>query len=211
MKKTIEQINFKNKRVIIRVDFNVPLEGGKITSNSRIAAAIPTLNYILNQEPSKVILLSHLGRVKFKEDFLKKSLRPIAKELSQLLRRKVIFSNTSTGPEVEKKIKELEPGTVLVLENTRFEDVLNNNAESKNDPSLGKYWASLADVFVNDAFGTSHRAHASNVGIANNIKESAIGFLILEELKNLSKAVYHGQKPMVAIIGGAKVSDKIKV
>lgn len=210
MKKFLTQVDFENKKVLVRVDFNVPMKGTKITSNARIAASMPTINAIFKQNPEKLILFSHLGRVKTEADKAKKSLRPVAKELAILSRRKVVFCRQTRGSELKEKIAKLGRGEILLVENTRFED-LNNQAESKNSSALGKYWASLGDVFVNDAFGTVHRAHASNVGIASNIKESCIGLLVQEELKMLSRAVYHPERPFVAIIGGAKVSEKINV
>lgn len=208
MKKTIDQLDLKNKRVIIREDLNVPMDGNKITSNARIVAALPTIQKAIN-DGAKVIILSHLGRIKEKSDLAKKSLKPVAKELSDLLKKPVNFIPHTKGKEVEEAIQQMQPGDVILLENTRFEDI-NDKAESNNDPKLGKYWASLGDIFINDAFATSHRSHASNVGIASNIKESAIGYLVEKEIKNLSKAIKNPQRPAVAIIGGAKVSDKIK-
>ena len=208
MKKTIDQIDLKNKKVIIRVDFNVPMEDGKITSNTRITAALPTIKKAL-KDGAKVILLSHLGRIKDKADLPEKSLKPVAEELERLLKIPVEFVPLPIGPKVAKAVKRLKAGEVLMLENTRWED-LNNKAESKNAPYLAQFWASLGDVFINDAFGTSHRAHASNVGIASYIKESALGYLVQKEVEALSKAIDNPALPAIAIIGGAKVSDKIK-
>ena len=208
MKKTIDQINLAQKRVVIRVDFNVPMDGQTITSNTRIVAALPTINKALSAG-AKVILLSHLGRIKETADLAHKTLKPVAAELERLLERPVHFVPKPTGPEVFEAINKLNFGEVLMLENTRWED-LNNKAESKNNPELGKFWASLGDVFINDAFGTCHRAHASNVGIAANIGESAIGYLVAKEVQALTKAIENPARPAVAIIGGAKVSDKIK-
>ena len=209
MKKTIRELNLKDKKVLIRVDFNVPIKNGVITSNKRILAALPTIKFAM-ESGAKVILLSHLSRIKTIEDTKTKSLKLIAEELSKELRKMVQFVPHTRGSVLEEKIKNLGSGEVLMMENTRFED-LNNKAESNNSPELGKYWASLGDVFINDAFGTVHRAHASNVGISKNIKESCVGFLVQEELSMLAKAVYGNKKPFVAIIGGAKVTDKIKV
>lgn len=208
MKKTIDQIDLKNKKVIIRVDFNVPMEDGKITSNTRITAALPTIKKAL-KDGAKVILLSHLGRIKDKADLPEKSLKPVAEELERLLKIPVEFVPLPIGPKVAKAVKRLKAGEVLMLENTRWED-LNNKAESKNAPYLAQFWASLGDVFINDAFGTSHRAHASNVGIASYIKESALGYLVQKEVEALSRAIDNPALPAIAIIGGAKVSDKIK-
>ena len=207
--KTINQLDLRGKRVLIRVDFNVPMKDGIITSDKRIIEALPTINYAINQG-AKVILLSHLGRVKTQDDKIKKSLLPVAQRLCNYLNKPINFCNVSSGDIVVQSVNMLEPGGVLVLENTRFED-LNDKAESKNAEWLAKFWSSLAEVYINDAFGTSHRSHASNVGITNNIQESAIGFLVEKELKALSKVIEKPQRPSVAIIGGAKVSDKIKV
>lgn len=208
-KKTIEDINFLNKKVLMRVDYNVPIQDGKITSTKRIDATINSINKVINQG-GKLILFSHLGRIKSQEDLAKKSLRIVAEKLEQTLGKKVTFVPHTKGPEVEKAIENMKNGEIILLENTRFED-LNNKAESKNSEELGKYWASLGDVFINEAFGTMHREHASNVGIATYISESALGYLVLEELKALSKVVESPESPFMAIVGGAKVSDKIGV
>ncbi|WP_341515542.1 phosphoglycerate kinase [Mesomycoplasma ovipneumoniae] len=208
-KKFIDEIKFFNKKVLLRVDFNVPILEGKITSTKRITASLKTIEKIVT-DGGKLIILSHLGRVKTPEDLKKKSLRIVAEELAKISQKEVKFVAQNRGKEVEEAIDQLENGQILVLENTRFQD-LDNKAESKNNPELGKYWASLGDVFINDAFGTLHRAHASNVGIATHIKESAIGYLVKEELDALSKIVFEPQKPFYAIIGGAKISDKIGI
>lgn len=208
-KKTIEDINFLNKKVLMRVDYNVPIQDGKITSTKRIDATINSINKVINQG-GKLILFSHLGRIKSQEDLAKKSLQIVAEKLEQTLGKKVTFVPHTKGPEVEKAIENMKNGEIILLENTRFED-LNNKAESKNSEELGKYWASLGDVFINEAFGTMHREHASNVGIATHISESALGYLVLEELKALSKVVESPESPFMAIVGGAKVSDKIGV
>ncbi|EHZ2230611.1 phosphoglycerate kinase [Listeria monocytogenes] len=207
-KKVVTDLDLKNKKVLVRVDFNVPMKDGKITNDNRIVAALPTIEYILEQN-GKAILFSHLGKVKTEEDKEGKSLRPVAARLSELLGKEVKFVPTTRGPELEKAIDELKDGEVLLFENTRFEDI-DGKKESKNDPELGKYWASLGDVFVNDAFGTAHRAHASNVGIASNL-ESAAGFLMEKEIKFIGGVVDNPARPLVAILGGAKVSDKIGV
>ena len=209
MKKTIRELNLKDKKVLIRVDFNVPIKNGVITSNKRILAALPTIKFAI-ESGAKVILMSHLSRIKTIEDTKTKSLKLVSEELSRQLKKPVDFVPYTKGVILESKINALKSGDVLMMENTRFED-LNGKAESGNVPALGKYWASLADVFVNDAFGTVHRAHASNVGISNNIKESCVGFLVQEELSMLAKAIYGNKRPFVAIIGGAKITDKIKV
>ncbi|ADV34490.1 phosphoglycerate kinase [Mycoplasmopsis fermentans] len=209
MKKTIDDLVLKGKKVLMRVDFNVPLKDGVITSNKRIVAALPTIEKVI-KEKGKLILFSHLGRVKSEEDKAKNNLLPVANELARLLKKPVLFVDSTRGAELEKAIAKMEPGEVILVQNTRYED-LNEKAESKNNPILGKYWAELGDVFINDAFGTAHRAHASNVGIASNIKESAIGYLMEKEVNALTKAIKNPKKPYVAIIGGAKVSDKIQV
>ncbi|HHQ0860443.1 TPA: phosphoglycerate kinase [Listeria innocua] len=207
-KKVVTDLDLKNKKVLVRVDFNVPMKDGKITNDNRIVAVLPTIEYILEQN-GKAILFSHLGKVKTEEDKEGKSLRPVAARLSELLGKEVKFVPTTRGPELEKAVDELKDGEVLLFENTRFEDI-DGKKESKNDPELGKYWASLGDVFVNDAFGTAHRAHASNVGIASNL-ESAAGFLMEKEIKFIGGVVDNPARPLVAILGGAKVSDKIGV
>lgn len=208
MKKCLRDIDIKNKTVIIRCDFNVPLKNGKIMDNTRIVKSLETIKHCIKQQ-AKIILLSHLGRVKTEEDKKDKSLKPVAKELEKLLEKKVVFVPKTRGEEVESKVKKLKPGEVLLLENTRFEDI-EGKLESGNDDELGAYWASLGDVFVNDAFGTVHRAHASNVGIASSIPTSCIGFLIEKELTALEELNCPG-KPFIVILGGAKVGDKIGV
>ncbi|MGZ9413182.1 phosphoglycerate kinase [Mycoplasma sp. 1012] len=209
VKKTIDDLQLKGKKVLIRVDFNVPIKDGKITSTKRIVASLPTIKKVIS-EGGKAIVFSHLGRIKEEADKAKKSLQPVAIELSKQLNQEVLFISETKGKKLEDAIKKLKDGQILLFENTRFED-LNDKAESKNNPELGKYWASLGDVFINDAFGTAHRSHASNVGIASNIKESAMGYLLEKEVKALSKIVTNPEKPFVAIIGGAKISDKIGV
>ena len=212
MKKSIKDLgNLQGKTVLMRVDFNVPLKDGKITNDNRITAALPTIEYALNQG-AKVVAFSHLGRVKEEADKASKSLAPVAVRLSELLGKEVKFIPETRGAELEAAIKGLRDGEILMFENTRFEDV-DGKKESKNDPELAKYWASLGDVYVNDAFGTAHRAHASNVGIASNIGEgnSASGFLVDKEIKFIGGVVDNPERPLVAILGGAKVSDKIAV
>lgn len=209
MKKSIKDLNLNGKKVILRVDFNVPIADGKIADMKRIDAALPTIKYILDNGAS-IILLSHLGRIKTEEDKKSKSLKIVAGKLKEMLPNKITFINETRSKEITKAAKSLKPGEILFLENTRFED-LNKKAESSNNPTLAKYWASLGDVFVNDAFATAHRAHASTVGIANYVKESALGFLMEEEVKELSKLLKGFKRPFISIIGGAKVSDKLKV
>ncbi len=208
-KKTLKDLDVKGKKVLVRVDFNVPIKDGVIGDDNRITAALPTLNYILENGGS-IIAFSHLGKVKAEEDKASKTLEPVAKALAEKLGKPVKFVPVTRGAELENAVAELKAGEILMFENTRFED-LDGKKESKNDPELGKYWASLGDVFVNDAFGTAHRAHASNVGVASNISESAVGFLIEKEINFIGGAVDNPERPLVAILGGAKVSDKIGV
>lgn len=205
--KTIKDIDINNKKVLIRCDFNVPIKEGKIVDNTRIVGALPTIRYAIEHN-AKVILLSHLGRIKEESDLGKNNLAPVAQELSKLLEKDILFSEKTRGSELEATVDSMEPGDVLLIQNTRYED-LEGKKESKNDPELGRYWASLGDVFVNDAFGTIHRAHASNVGIASNI-ESCIGFLIEKELNALN-VLENPEHPFIVILGGAKVADKIGV
>ncbi len=207
-KKTILDVDFQNKKTILRVDFNVPLKNGVITDDNRIVQALPTISYLL-EHGAKLILLSHLGRVKEEKDVQGKSLEPVARRLSELLGKPVKFVADYRGKAVEDAVSQLKSGEVVVLENTRFAD-LDNKAESKNSPELGKYWAGLGEIFVNDAFGVCHRAQASNVGIANHLP-CVCGFLMEKEIKYLSAAIQNPKRPLVAIIGGAKVSDKIEV
>lgn len=208
-KMTVKDIDLKDKKVLVRVDFNVPLKDGVITDDTRIKAALPTINYILEQG-GKAILFSHLGRVKEEADKAGKSLAPVAKRLGELLGKEVTFVPETRGEALETAVNNLAAGEVVVFENTRFEDI-DGKKESKNDPELGKYWASLGDVFVNDAFGTAHRAHASNVGIASTGIPTVAGFLMEKEIQFIGEAVEEPKRPMVAILGGAKVSDKIGV
>ena len=179
-KKIVTDLQVEGKKVLVRVDFNVPLKDGVITDDNRIVQALPTIKYLVDHN-AKVILFSHLGKVKSEEDKAKLSLRPVAERLSELLEKPVTFVPETRGEKLEAAINALNEGDVLLFENTRFED-LDGKKESKNDPELGKYWASLGDLFVNDAFGTAHRAHASNVGIASQL-ESAAGFLMEKEIK----------------------------
>lgn len=205
--KTIKDLKLDSKKVLIRCDFNVPIVNGRIIDNTKIKESLKTINYCIDNN-AKIILFSHLGRVKEEKDKNDKTLKPVAEELSKLLNKKVIFINTTRGEKLEKAIEKLENGEVLLVENTRFEDI-DFKKESTNNKELGKYWASLGDVFINDAFGTIHRAHASNVGIAANI-DSAIGFLVEKEINILSQ-LKCPDKPFIVILGGSKVSDKIGV
>lgn len=208
MKKTIRDYELENKTVLIRCDFNVPMKDGIITDNNRIISSLETIRYAIKNH-AKVVLLSHLGRVKKEEDKNTLSLKPVAEELADLLNMPIKFVNTTHGNILETSIKEMKPGEVLLMENTRFEDI-DGNYESKNNAKLGEYWASLGDIYINDAFGTSHRAHASNVGIASNLP-SGIGFLIEKELNVMAATIENPEHPFVVILGGAKVSDKIGV
>lgn len=205
--KTIKDVNLENKKVLIRCDFNVPMKEGKIVDDTRITAALPTIQYALDNN-AKVILFSHLGRVKEEADLTKNNLAPVAKRLEELLNKAVTFVDETRGKKLETAIANMNNKDIILVQNTRYED-LDGKKESKNDPELGAYWASLGDIFVNDAFGTIHRAHASNVGIASNI-ESCIGFLIEKELATL-KELDNPAHPFVVVLGGAKVADKIGV
>ncbi|XXP77621.1 MAG: phosphoglycerate kinase [Lettuce witches'-broom phytoplasma] len=209
MKKTLSTANVKNKKVLLRADLNVPLDNKRITDDNRVKAILPTLKHLIQNE-AKVIVFSHFGRVKTEDDKKKYSLEVVAQNLSSHLDTKVYFVSQTRGKILETAIEKLLPGEVLMVENTRFED-LDNKKESKNDADLGKYWASLGDIFVNDAFGTSHRSHASNVGIAQNMEDKYFGFLVEKEINFLHKIVKTPQRPVVAVLGGSKVSDKIKI
>ena len=210
-KLTVKDVDLKGKKVLVRVDFNVPVKDGVITNDNRITAALPTIKYILEQG-GRAILFSHLGRVKEEADKEGKSLAPVAADLAAKLGQDVKFiPGVTRGAELEAAVNALEDGQVLLVENTRFEDV-DGKKESKNDPELGKYWASLGDgIFVNDAFGTAHRAHASNVGISANVETAVAGFLLENEIAYIQEAVEAPERPFVAILGGSKVSDKIGV
>ena len=202
-KKTIKDIDLKNKRVLMRVDFNVPMQDGKVTDDKRIKASLPTIQYVLDQGAS-LILMSHLGRPKGGPD-PEFSLRPVSEVLSSLLARPVKMAPDCVGPEVEALARGLEPGEVLMLENTRF-----HAGEEKNDLELAKQMAALAEVYVNDAFGSAHRAHSSTEGVARFLP-AVSGFLMEQELEYLGRAVANPEHPYVAILGGAKISDKILV
>ncbi len=208
-KKTIRDIEVSGKKVLVRVDFNVPMENGNITDDNRIRQAVPTIEQLIEKN-GKVILFSHLGRVKEEADKEGKSLKPVSDALAEKLGKPVTFVGVTRGKELEDAIAKMKDGDIVMVENTRFEDI-DGKKESKNDPELGKYWASLGDVFVNDAFGTAHREHASNVGIASNVDEVAAGLLLEREIKFIGGAVENPSRPFVAILGGAKVSDKIGV
>lgn len=203
-KRTIRDVDLAGKRVLVRVDFNVPLSDGEVTNDNRIRAAIPTLQYILEQQPRAVILMSHLGRPKGEPD-PQYSLQPVVSALATLLGHDVNFAEDCVGPVAEKAVADLPEGGVLLLENTRF-----HKGETKNDPEMSKQLAALGDIYVNDAFGSAHRAHASTVGVTDHLPAVA-GFLMEKEIDYLATALEDPQRPFVAILGGAKVSDKIAV
>ncbi|MDD5888000.1 MAG: phosphoglycerate kinase [bacterium] len=205
--KNIKDLNLENKKVIIRCDFNVPIKEGKIIDDTRIVASLQTINYCLEHH-AKIILMSHLGRVKEESDLAKNDLAPVAVRLAELLNRPVKFIPQTRGSALEEAIATMNPQDIILMQNTRYED-LEGKKESSNDEELGKYWASLGDIFINDAFGTAHRAHASNVGIATHLP-SAPGFLIEKELTALN-SLNDPEHPFIVILGGAKVSDKIGV
>ena len=202
-KKTVKDVDLKDKRVLMRVDFNVPMQAGKVTDDKRIRASLPTIKYVLDQGAS-LILMSHLGRPKSASDS-EFSLRPVAEILSSLLEIPVKMAPDFVGSEVETMVKELQPGEVLMLENTRF-----HPGEEKNDLELAKQMSVLGEVYVNDAFGSAHRAHASTEGVARFLP-AVSGFLMEQELEYLGRAVANPEHPYIAILGGAKISDKIDV
>ena len=207
VKKSVKDIEVTGKTVLVRVDFNVPRskDTGEITNDNRIVAALPTIKYLLDQSPKAIVLFSHLGKVKTEEDKAKNNLAVVAPRLAELLGKDVKFVDCTRGAELEEAVKNADNGQVILVQNTRYE-----KGESKNDPELGAYWASLGDVFVEDAFGSVHRAHASTAGIPAHLP-SAVGFLVEKEINYIGKAVNDPERPMVAILGGAKVSDKILV
>lgn len=207
MKKTIRDYDLKGKKVLIRCDFNVPMKGDKITDNNRLVESLPTINYALDHG-AKVILFSHLGRVKEEADIAKNNLAPVAKALTELLGRDINFIEETRGETLESAINSMNEGDIVLVQNTRYED-LNGKKESDNDPELGAYWASLGDIFINDAFGTAHRAHASNVGIGSHLP-SAVGFLMEKEVTEL-EGLKNPERPFTVIMGGAKVTDKIAI
>ena len=209
-KQTVRDLDVKGKRVLVRVDFNVPIKDGKITNDNRIVSALPTINY-LTEHGAKVILMSHLGKIDHKDPEKceagkkKNNMAPVAARLQELVSGKVTFVPVTRGEELENAIAAMNEGDIVLMQNTRYE-----KGESKNDPDLAAYWAGLGDLFVSDAFGSVHRAHASTVGIATHLP-SACGFLVQKEIENLSAAIDNPKRPLVAILGGAKVSDKIAV
>ncbi len=205
--KTIRDFDLSDKKVLIRCDFNVPIKEGKIIDDTRIVASLETIRYAL-EKGAKVILFSHLGRVKDKADLAKNDLKPVAVRLSELLNQDVVFVPVTRGKKLEDAIRTMKQGEVILVQNTRYED-LDGKKESGNNEELGMYWAHLGDLFINDAFGTAHRAHASNVGISRHLP-SGIGFLIEKELTKLD-LVKHPDHPFTVILGGSKVSDKIGI
>ena len=200
----IEDIELAGKRVLMRVDFNVPMENGSVTNDKRIRAALPTIKYVLEKK-GRLILISHLGRPKGKR-IPEMSLAPCAKALSTILGKTVAFADDCIGASVEKAVNNLSDGEIILLENLRYHD-----AETKNDPEFAKKLASLGDVYVNDAFGTAHRAHASTDGVTRYIDQCAAGYLLMKELNYLGQINENAEKPFVAILGGAKISGKIDV
>ena len=206
-KKTVDDINVKGKRVLVRCDFNVPLKDGKITDENRLVAALPTIKKLI-ADGGKIILCSHLGKVKTEEDKKTKTLAPVAARLSELLGQEVKFvpSPVVVDDNVRAAVNEMKDGDVILLENTRF-----RKEETKNEDAFSKDLASLADVFVNDAFGTAHRAHCSNVGVTKYIDTCVVGYLMEKEIAFLGNAVENPVRPFVAILGGAKVADKLNV
>ncbi len=206
-KKSVDDINVKGKRVLCRCDFNVPLKDGKITDENRLVAALPTIKKLI-ADGGKVILCSHLGKVKTEEDKQTKTLAPVAARLSELLGQEVKFAADPevVGPNAKAAVEAMKDGDVILLENTRF-----RAEETKNGEAFSKDLASLCDVFVNDAFGTAHRAHCSNVGVASLVDTAVVGYLMQKEIDFLGNAVENPVRPFVAILGGAKVADKLNV
>lgn len=208
MKKTLRDMDLRNKKVLLRCDYNVPIENGKITDDTKILASLDTIEYLLNQD-CRIIILSHLGKVKSEEDKIKNTLEPVAYKLKELLNTKVTFSKQCVSTAVEEAVAKMQPGDVLLLENTRHRDYPNNE-ESGNDLQLANFWAGLADVFVMDAFGSAHRRHASTYGVAK-LLPNCIGLLVEQELNALNKYVMEPKRPFTVLMGGAKVDDKLPI
>ncbi len=216
--KNLSDANVKDKIVLLRTDFNVPIIDNVIQDDTRMRRSLPTIQYLMDQN-AKVVILSHLGRIKEADDLAEKSLEKVSFRLAELLEHPVEFCPAIEGKELEEAIQRLEAGQVLVVENTRFADIINAQGdidlkaqrESTNNPALGKYWASLGDIFVNDAFAVVHRAHASNVGIPENMQAKYAGNLILDEVNHLEPLLDEIKHPYYVLLGGAKVIDKIKI
>ena len=206
--KTIRDFDLKGKKVIIRCDFNVPIINGKITDDTRIKESLTTIEYAINNS-AKVILMSHLGKIKTPEDMSKNTLLPVAKDLSKLLKQDVIFSPYTSGKRLENKINSMKEKDVLLMENTRYEDIPDKK-ESSCDLELSKYWASLGDIYINDAYGTCHRDHASVSGIPKFLP-SGIGFLVEKEISKIDSIIKEDTHPFIIVMGGGKISDKIKL
>lgn len=206
--KTIRDFDLKGKKVIIRCDFNVPITNGKITDDTRIKESLTTIEYAINNS-AKVILMSHLGKIKTPEDMSKNTLLPVAKDLSKLLKQDVIFSPYTSGKRLENKINSMKEKDVLLMENTRYEDIPDKK-ESSCDLELSKYWASLGDIYINDAYGTCHRDHASVSGIPKFLP-SGIGFLVEKEISKIDSIIKEDTHPFIIVMGGGKISDKIKL
>lgn len=205
MKKTIQDYEYQDKKVLLRCDLNVPINNGIITDDTRIKESLITINYLIEKQ-AKIIILSHLGKIKTEEDKAKNTLYPVYLKLKELLKTNVYFSSETRGKNLENLVSNLKNGEVLLIENTRYEDLLGKK-ESSCDEELSKYWASLGDIYINDAYGTSHRIHASNVGISK-LLPSAIGFLIEKEITKLDEIMHENTHPFVVIMGGKKISDK---
>ena len=208
MKKTLKSYNYNNKKVVLRCDFNVPVENSIITDDTRIKESLKTIEYLL-QNNAKIIILSHLGKVKTNEDKEKNSLYPVYLRLKELLNTQIYFSKQTRGQELEELVKNMKPREVVLIENTRYEDI-DGKKESTCNEELSKYWASLGDIYVNDAYGTSHRKHASNVGVSSQLP-NAIGFLIEKEITKLDEIMNEKTNPFIVVMGGKKVSDKTLV
>lgn len=206
--KTIKDIDLKNKKVVIRVDYNVPMENGIIKDSSKIKKSLRSINYLLENN-CRVVILSHFGRIKSEEDKAKNSLKIVAKELANLLGKNVKFLDNCYGDKVKSIVDNCGLGEVILLENTRFMDIYEKK-ESGNDLALAEYWASLGDVYINDAFGSMHRAHASTAGIAKFLPH-AIGFLVMDELEHLNILIHNTPHPFMVFMGGAKVDDKLPI
>ena len=208
MKKTLKDYEYQGKKVILRCDFNVPIENGKITDDTRIKESMQTINYLIEQK-AKIIILSHLGKVKTEEDKKNNTLYPVYLRLKELLNTNIFFSRNTRGEELEELVKNLNTGEIVLVENTRYEDI-DGKKESNCSEELSKYWASLGDIYINDAYGTTHRVHASNVGISKELP-NAVGFLIEKEIIKLDEIMNENTHPFIVVMGGKKISDKTLV